>query len=197
MPRCEGKTKTGARCLRMFPAGRYCIHHADQGSGDDSFLMALGAIAGHMVVPGLGGIAGGALAAKVAKALFESGPAKPKVFVSFDFDNDQGLKHLLVGQAKNPGAPFEVVDGSLKEAAPEPEWKARARTAIKGCDLVVVLVGQHTHRALGVLAEVEMAREEGKPIVQLIARRDTRYQRLPNAGRVIAWTWPNLKKLFS
>jgi len=42
--------------------------------------------------------------------------AKTRVFVSFDFDNDQALKTFLIEQAKHPGSPFEVTDGSLEEA---------------------------------------------------------------------------------
>ena len=45
--------------------------------------------------------------------------AKKPVFVSFDFDNDKNLKELLVGQSRNDDSPFEVIDHSLKEAAPE------------------------------------------------------------------------------
>jgi hypothetical protein len=45
--------------------------------------------------------------------------AKKKVFVSFDFDNDKVLKDFIIGQAKLDDSPFEVIDFSLKEAAPE------------------------------------------------------------------------------
>jgi MTH538 TIR-like domain (DUF1863) len=159
--------------------------------------MALGAIAGHALAPGLGGLIGGALAAKGAEWLFAPDKSVRKVFVSFDFDNDQGLKHLLVGQAQNPDSPFDVTDSSLKEAAPERHWKEKARRAIRQSDLVLVLLGHQTYRAPGVLAEVKMAREEGKPVIQLIGRRGAPYQRVSGAGKVIAWTWPNLKALFA
>ena len=62
--------------------------------------------------------------------------------------------------------------------------------------MVVVLLGRHTHRAPGVLAEVDMARAEGKPIVQLIGRRAGGYTRVRGGGRVLAWTQDNLTKLF-
>ena len=44
--------------------------------------------------------------------------AKKKVFVSFDFDNDKKLKDFIVGQSRLPDSPFEIIDTSLKEAAP-------------------------------------------------------------------------------
>jgi hypothetical protein len=117
MPRCEGRTRTGRRCLRMLSDGMYCADHAGQGLVNDGALMAIGVIVGHAIAPGLGGAIGGAVAAKAASVLFASTTKKRKVFVSFDFDNDQRLKHLLVGQVRLPDSPFEVIDGSLKEAA--------------------------------------------------------------------------------
>src|SRR5689334_12284602 len=93
---------------------------------------------------------------------------KKRVFVSFDFDNDRVLRDFFLGQAKLPDSPFSIVDCSLKEAAPMATWEQKARTAIKGADLVIVMVGPHTHKAPGVLKEVKMAREAGVPIVQVI-----------------------------
>lgn len=148
-------------------------------------------------MPGVGGAVGGALAANLLRWLFEPGrPEKPRVFVSFDFDNDQQLKHLLIGQTRCRDLPFSVVDGSLQEAAPEPHWKRAARAEIQRCDLVVVLVGWQTYRARGVLAEIHMAREEGKSIVQLVRAKSVDCPRVPNAGRRLLWTRANLVKLF-
>ena len=79
---------------------------------------------------------------------------KKRVFVSFHFDHDKVLKDFIIGQARLDDSPFEVVDCSLKEAAPEKTWEYRARRAIKGCDVVLVMVGPYTHRAPGVLKEV-------------------------------------------
>lgn len=120
---------------------------------------------------------------------------KKRVFVSFDFDNDVTLKHFIVGQAKNPDSPFEINDCSLKEAAPEPEWQEKARQAIRGSDIVLVIVGQDTYRAQGVLKEIGFAREAGVKIVQIIGRKDSTYTPVPNAGRLYAWSWENLKSL--
>jgi hypothetical protein len=38
-----------------------------------------------------------------------------RVFTSFDFDHDESLRNLLVGQARNPDSPFEIADWSVKE----------------------------------------------------------------------------------
>ena len=120
---------------------------------------------------------------------------KTRVFVSFDFDNDKKLKDFIIGQSKIASSPFSVIDHSLKEAAPERDWKDKARAAIKRSEIVLVMVGPSTYRAPGVLAEVSMAREEGKRIVQVIGYRDGNYRPVPNAGRLYSWNWDNLKKL--
>lgn len=123
--------------------------------------------------------------------------AKKRAFISFDFDNDRALKEFIIGQAKLADSPFEVIDTSLKEAAPMKTWEDKARVAIKRSDIVIVMVGPSTHRAPGVLKEVQMAREEGVKIVQVIGYKDGNYTAVPNAGRLYAWNWDNLKALLS
>lgn len=123
--------------------------------------------------------------------------AKTPVFVSFDFDNDKVLKDFIIGQSKHEDSPFDVKDHSLKEAAPEKDWKEKARRAIKRSNVVIVMVGPKTYKAPGVLAEVAIAREEEKKIVQVIGYKDGNYTPVPNAGRLYNWNLDNLKKLLS
>jgi len=123
--------------------------------------------------------------------------AKKPVFVSFDFDNDKVLKDFIIGQSKNADSPFNVIDHSLKEAAPERDWADKARRAIRRTEIVLVMVGEKTHTAQGVLKEVSIAREENKKIVQIIGYEDKNYAPVPGAGRLYAWNWDNLKRLLS
>jgi hypothetical protein len=120
---------------------------------------------------------------------------KKKVFVSFDFDNDKILKEFLIGQSKLDDSPFVVIDGSLKEAAPEKDWEDKAKAKIKACDIVIVMVGPKTHKASGVIKEVIMANDLKKKIIQLIGYKDGDYTRVENAGTLYKWNWDNLKKL--
>jgi len=129
--------------------------------------------------------------------LKENSVAKKRVFVSFDFDNDRVLKEFIIGQSRNADSPFEVIDHSLKEAAPERDWEKKAGTAIARSDIVLVMVGPKTHKAHGVLKEVAMARAAGVKIVQIIGYRDGNYTPVPDAGRLYAWNWDNLKNLLS
>lgn len=120
---------------------------------------------------------------------------KKRVFISFDFDEDRALRDLLIGQSKNEDSPFEVVDSSLHEAAPERDWEDKARNKIKTADLLIILLGPHTHRAPGVLKEIKIARELGKKMVQVIGYKEGKYQRIPRAGILYRWTWNNLEKI--
>lgn len=123
--------------------------------------------------------------------------AKKRVFISFDYDNDKALKDFIIGQSKHSDSPFEVIDHSLKEAAPEASWETKADSAIGRAEIVLVMVGPKSHRAPGVLKEVAMARLRGKPIVQVIGYKNGDYTPVPNAGRLYKWNWENLKQLLS
>ena len=120
---------------------------------------------------------------------------KKKVFVSFEHDTDKAIKDLLIGQSLNPDCPFEVIDSSLKEAAPERTWEEKAEARIKNSDMVIVLAGPTTYRAPGVLKEIAMAHRQGKKIVQIIGYKGGKYKRVPGAGRLYRWTWDNLQKI--
>ncbi len=123
--------------------------------------------------------------------------AKKRALFSFDFDEDQNLKVHMVGQMKLPKSPFEGADWSMKEAAPQRNWEDEAEARIKRSDVVVVLVGPKTHKAPGVLKEVAIARRLKKPIVQIIGYRDSSPTPVPNAGRLLRWTWDNMTSVLS
>jgi len=96
--------------------------------------------------------------------VFELAETKPRVFISFDYDNDKALKDFLVGQSKT----FEISDWSMKEEAPEEYWETEAERRISRSDMVIVMVGPKTHNAPGVLKEVWITRKLEKPIYQII-----------------------------
>jgi hypothetical protein len=122
--------------------------------------------------------------------------AKKRVFISFDVDNDQGVKTMLAGQAKLPDSPFDFIDASIKEHLPG-DWKDKVRNRMDNIDIVVILCGQSTHTAKGVAHELEIAREEKKPYFLLQAYGDKTCTRPTNgtSEKMYDWTWDNLKKL--
>ena len=120
-----------------------------------------------------------------------------RAYISFDFDHDSDLKVLLVGQAKHPDTDFEIADLSIKEAISS-GWKDKARTRIKGCDVVIVICGQYTNTATGVSAELQIAQEEGTPYFLLWGRSDktcVKPTAAKSTDKIYNWTWENLKNL--
>lgn len=197
--RCEAKTRSDRQCFnRALDGSDFCSAHRDYISTGAVTAAALGAVVGNALAPGIGGMLLGGLAGHLVRSAARQGSEeKKRVFVSFDFDNDKALKHFLIGQSKLPDSPFEIVDHSLQEAAPERDWERKARAAIRRSDLVLVLVGRSTHRARGVLKEIQMARRCGIPIVQMIGYREGTYTPVPRAGRLYVWSWENLKRLLN
>lgn len=197
--RCDARIRSGRQCFnRALEGSDFCTTHQDKVSIATVAGVGAGMIVGNALLPGLGGLTLGAIGGRLLRsAMQEQSFETKRVFVSFDFDNDRALKRFLVGQSKLPDSPFEIVDCSLKEAAPEPLWEKRARAAIRASDLLLVIVGRNTHRARGVLKEVAMARALGIPRVQMIGYRQGSYTPVAGAGRLYAWNWENLKKLLS
>lgn len=123
--------------------------------------------------------------------------AKKRAFISFDFDHDEDLRNLLVGQAKNPDSPFDIADWSVKEPLTG-NWKEKVRERIRKTDLTIVICGEWTHTATGVAEELRITREEGKPYFLLRGRSEkncTKPKTAPDSDRIYEWTWDNLKKL--
>lgn len=123
--------------------------------------------------------------------------AKVRVFTSFDFDHDEDLRNLLVGQAKLADSPFELSDWSVKEPMTG-DWKEKVRKRIRQVDQVLVICGEYTHNATGVAAELGISKEEKKPNFLLKGRRDkvcTRPTAASANDKMYDWTWDNLKKL--
>jgi len=199
MRRCEATTRAGKRCLHHAVAGGdFCAVHKDEVSGGGFLAGLAGAVIGNAIAPGLGGLIAGSLAGTALRQWSRDSTAKAKrVFISFDFENDRELKDFVIGQSRLHQAPFDFSDHSLKEAAPEKSWEKKARVAIRRSDLVLVVVGRHTHRAHGVIKEVAMARDAGIKIVQMIGRKDVVCKPVADAGRLYSWSWDNLQRLMA
>ena len=117
--------------------------------------------------------------------------ARLSIFVSFEFDKDKDLKNNFYEQAKR-NTQHRIHNCSLHETYPDENWKNKARAAIRECDVVVVLIGQDTHNAQGVMVETNMASSFGKPIIQVRPRKRP-YQGLTHLKEPIPWRWPTIK----
>lgn len=122
---------------------------------------------------------------------------KKRAFISFDFEHDEDLRNLLVGQSMNPDSPFEIKDRSIKEPLTG-DWKEKVRRRMDNVDVVIVICGEYTHRAAGVAAELEIARDAKKPYFLLWGRNGKSCRKPTTAldsDPIYEWTWENLKHL--
>jgi hypothetical protein len=125
--------------------------------------------------------------------------AKKRVFISFDYDHDEGAKILLAGQAKLADSPFDFTDASIREPL-SGDWKDKVRRRMDNIDIVIGLCGQYTHTAKGAAAEIEIAQEKSVPYFLLAAYADkncTKPTSAKTSDKVYNWTWPNLKALIA
>ena len=123
--------------------------------------------------------------------------AKKRAFISFDYDNDEGVKKMLVGQALYEDSPFEFKDASVKYHLTG-DWKDKIRRRMDNIDVVIVLCGDKTHTATGVAAELEIAQEKKKEYFLLAAYSNktcTKPRSAKTTDQIYKWTWDNLKKL--
>ena len=98
-----------------------------------------------------------------------------RVFISFDYDNDEDLKNALVGQTKYPNSPFEMADWSVKEPL-SGNWQAKVAERMKRTSVVAVMCGHRTHTAQGVALEVKIAQQLGKPYLQRAVEHQAGYR---------------------
>jgi len=123
--------------------------------------------------------------------------AAKRVFISFDFDHDEDLRTLLVGQSKNQDTPFTIQDWSVKDPMTG-DWKEKVRNRIRKTDLTVVICGEFTHTASGVSAELSITREEKHSYFLLWGRANktcTKPKSADPSDKIYKWTWDNLKAL--
>jgi hypothetical protein len=123
-------------------------------------------------------------------------PSKPKTraFISFAAEDAQA-RDLFVGQGRHPGTPWEISDFSLHEPF-ENAWKTKTRPRIKGCDVVIVLIGKGTHQAQGALWEIGTAKELGVPVFGVHISKDDK-GKLPGCMfglPVVHWTWAGIAR---
>jgi hypothetical protein len=121
-----------------------------------------------------------------------------RAFISFDYDHDEDLRNLLVGQARNTDTPFQIADWSVKEPF-SGNWQEKVRQRIRQTDLTIVICGRFTHLATGVSTEVALTRAEAKPYFLLWGRAGQLCTAPSNATseKIYKWTWDNLKTLIA
>lgn len=118
--------------------------------------------------------------------------AKPRAFISFDFDHNKTDRDLFVGQIKNSKTPFEIQDWSSKKQLPQKKWEDLINQKINKCNMLIVLVGKHTHNATGVKKEIAFAHNNNVPVFGIYLSETTLTTKLPpglQRNRTISWKW--------
>ena len=117
------------------------------------------------------------------------------IFVSFEYDKDNNLKNAFYKQAEDQTG-YNIRNNSLDEPYKEEIWKGKARQAIRKCDVVLILAGQDTHIAPGVIVETDMARGLNTPTFQVLCKRarQNNYKGVPHIEDRISWKWKSINK---
>ena len=116
---------------------------------------------------------------------------KVGIFLSFEFGKDNNLHQSFYSQSKQHSK-YDIIDYSLNESYhPDNLWLNKARKQIEQSDLVIVMLGEDTHNAPGVIKEVGEANKLNKPMFQLKPNNRTSGI-VAGAGDVIRWKWKQI-----
>lgn len=117
---------------------------------------------------------------------------RTKIFVSFAPEDAKEGK-MLGDQCRNPFSTFDVIGGS-DEGQDREGWDTQTRERIKEARVVLMVVGKNTAKALNVVREIKIAREEGIPVLGVFVSREYR-DSVPDTfgtGPIIEWNWENV-----
>lgn len=121
--------------------------------------------------------------------------ADPRVFISFDFDNDKDQRILFVGQTKNSKTPFDIQDWSSKTSLAQDKWEKEIKEKINKCNMLIVLSGENMATATGVVKEIKMAKEQNIPIFGVYVNGADSKSVLPEGlqrNRTVSWDWKKI-----
>lgn len=121
---------------------------------------------------------------------------KVRVFLSFEFDKDNDLHRNFYAQAETCSE-YEIIDTSLNEQYhPDAAWLKKARKKITQSDIVIVMLGDDTQNAPGVIKEVNEARQQKKRIFQIRPQQRPSGE-VKGAGEVISWKWTQIDAMIT
>ena len=124
--------------------------------------------------------------------------AKVKVFLSFEYERDQGHYRSFRAEVDCGNSCYEIEDYSLNEPYKlhDSKWLRKAHDQISHSDIVIVVIGEDTHNAPGVKKEVTIANQKRKPIFQ-IRPKDSTGGAVSGAGDEIPWKWKKINAKIS
>ena len=101
--------------------------------------------------------------------------ARKRIFISFDADNDQHYKNLLLAWSKNSEFDFQLYNGSLKvpiDSTNAAYIKSKIKPMITWASYLLCIVGLQTYRSNWVAWEINTAYSNGKKLIGVKINRD-------------------------
>ncbi len=95
--------------------------------------------------------------------------SKKKLFVSFDAPADRAFKNIIVGKSQEAGAKFKVANWSSTPDTKNPKWLKDTKFKVTRCDILLIMVGENSYRAPGIIKELEFAIAKNMNIIQIKA----------------------------
>ena len=115
---------------------------------------------------------------------------KPRVFLSFHYEDDAGPIELLRHQARNSDT-LEFTDYSAKEPWDNDVWREKCAERIGQSSVMVVAIGEKTHERPAVLWEIKKAYELNKPVIGMRIYSDKNHivpaPLIEHSSPVVAW----------
>jgi hypothetical protein len=118
-----------------------------------------------------------------------------RVYLAFEFGKDAIRRDLFIQQA-GMYCEYLIEDKSIPAAIHDKRWQKEARQRIRESDLVLVLLGQDTHNAPGVKDEVSLAKQEKRPLVQLMPQGQ-KYGEVGEKIPVLTNKWKHIDDLLN
>ena len=123
-----------------------------------------------------------------------------KIFLCYDIAYDKLLRNYINAKEMAGDSPYTVAGVSSTKTSLVAKWEKETRKKIEGAEVVLVMVGEHTYKEPQVAEEIAIAKEYGKPVIQMIGRNDRGIDECPSvadAGELYLWNWNKLKELLS
>ena len=116
-----------------------------------------------------------------------------RVYFAFEFEKDAPRRRAFLHQASSHSM-YEIDDLSLSAAVHDASWQREARKRISSVGVVIVLLGPDTHNAPGVLDELSLAGQLGRPVVQLMPRRQ-KYELPTRRAPMCPYRWAVINRM--
>lgn len=119
--------------------------------------------------------------------------SEKRLFISFDYEHDDELRHHFLAQAKQYSK-HKIVDHSFPGEV-DGKRTREAMSRIGETDIVIFICGDNTHTAPGVEAEMTITQQLRKRYILLKGRPNRECSRPKGANsskKILPWSWKTI-----